>query len=336
MDENLSSENISEAAGHKKLVKDSAQDVGPADRNKGIKPEHCADSHAPLQPTQSKSRKKPRLTKGQWVEFAGLVILMLWMWSELAGCHEFTRICFLALALITAYWAACYFLLKLFRGRIVPTCVSIALSIFTAGFAYNNSRSPTVRAWQPPARNALRLDLTLVTSHDFEHSSLLTNRSLISTNGARFNLFRTPYLFVPVSSNENSISLSFGVKNTFTGAVDNSELFVSLPRNMGLEYQDEQNWQRGIPFSDEEDDKQFKTMIWQFPRILLAGDADHAPLIKFPVRQGEIVPCAVMVASRDAPNRLFCFWLAQISAVITNKVMVIEPNQTNRPPNALL
>ncbi|MGD0651906.1 MAG: hypothetical protein ABSA97_12360 [Verrucomicrobiia bacterium] len=186
---------------------------------------------------------------------------------------------------------------------------------------------------KPPVLNTPRLDLTLITSHDLEHSLLLTNRSLISTNGPRFN-GDTPRVLVPVSPNENAVKLSFGVKNKSTGAVDNLELYVTLPKNIGVEYDDEYEWGKGVPFTNDKDSEQFKTMMWRFPRMLLAGDADHAPMIKFPMPQPTLMlqlPCVIVIASKEPPNRLFRFWLvlAQIPASVTNKqtVRVIERNQ---------
>lgn len=124
--------------------------------------ENGGQTEKQFKPPDSSKRKKPRLTKTEWREFIGILALILWIWSEVIKCHDLSILCLLGMALLLLYAAACYFVLKLFKLKLLfrGLIIWIFLAIFTAGVVDKNSL-PLMKTNSKSETNSPALELTL-------------------------------------------------------------------------------------------------------------------------------------------------------------------------------
>jgi apolipoprotein N-acyltransferase len=94
-------------------------------------------------PRQRKSRKWFGLSKSQWREFGGFLILIPWLWYDLIDSHNFLKLLLLAISLVVAQALACSFITNRFKARIIwfASLIPVAVVVWINSRPLADSRS---------------------------------------------------------------------------------------------------------------------------------------------------------------------------------------------------
>jgi hypothetical protein len=95
-----------------------------------------------LAPPNSGERKKSRFPNSKRVEFAAALGLVVWVWSEMMGTHDISKLCIQWVIIAIFDVPVCYYFSKWINSARFGHILFFLLCFVTAAFAYRNTFSP--------------------------------------------------------------------------------------------------------------------------------------------------------------------------------------------------
>jgi hypothetical protein len=254
-----------------------------------------------IKPRKRQTQKWFGLTKTQWRELAGILILIPWVWNDLIDSHIFSKLCLLAFSLAVAQGLACSFL----KSRTKALSLWLVSLIPLAAVVWINSR--------PESKPYPNFKFYAFIGENPDDVVGLTNNFLflpaaIGTNDFYFD----GVLIVPTQIKQTNIVFNLGIQNDSSVLAEDIEITISASSNL-MCVPDARWWKvTGAGFFlgwDIRSRKPLAIETWgeEIPDIL-PGNARVLPSISLKtLGDNDWAALGVMVRARDSPTKILAF-----------------------------
>lgn len=269
-----------------------------------------------IKPRKREIKKWFGLTKTQWKELAGFLVLIPWLYYDLSDSHGILKLSLLAVSLAIAQGVVLSFL----KGRSKALSLWLVCLVPIAIIVWENS--------MPEKKPEAHFKFMLTSSTAPNDTLELTNKLLYHTWSSAFGKTNLSTVVVlPRDSAQSSVWLALGVINDSSVAADGVEIMISLPA--GWKCMAAPPWQQAVSRNTELSlvspgvlaTNPMGSWTFEFSSAILAGDGAQLPPIRIDQIE-ETRSFIVMAKWKNAPaETMSCsLWFPP-----TNRIFVKHP-----------
>lgn len=271
-----------------------------------------------IKPRKREIKKWLGLTKTQWKELAGFLVLIPWLYYDLSDSHGFLKLCLLAASLAIAQGVVFSFLKSRSKSFVLWLLCLIPIAVIV----WENSMPEK----KPEAHFKFMLTSSTAPNETLELTNELLYRPWSSAFG-KTNL--SPVVVLPRDSAQSSVWLTWGVINDSSVAAEDVEIMISFPA--GWKCMAGPPWRQAITRNTELSlvspgvlaTNPMGSWSFEFSSAVLAGDGEQLP----PIRIDQIEETRsffAMAKWKNAPAETISFglWFPPTNRIIVKRPVV--------------
>ncbi|HEX3857862.1 MAG TPA: hypothetical protein VHY30_11270 [Verrucomicrobiae bacterium] len=229
-------------------------------------------------PRKRQAKKWFGLTKTQWRELAGILILIPWVWNDLLDSHNFSKLCLLAISLVAAQGLAASFL----KPRWIAITFGFLSLIPVAAMVWINSRPEPKPNFTISLQIGDSADSTVILTNDFLFAAHFENSKNFPNGHFLFHARADGCIVIPVQSGESNKVFNFLVHNDSSITVNDLDVSVGFSKNLG--WLADQKWHESVISLYPQgkwklDITNLQCWVMQSPWVLFPFDSWHLPPI---------------------------------------------------------